>query len=106
MGVGCGDLPHAFSHLNRWHHVILLLAAVAALSFVAAGPSLDNAVKAAMTGTRLFPLLLPGFLSNSVCAWSLGIEGMFYIVSPLAALVAAASSLRALVGTTAIMPAA
>ena len=42
--------------------------------------------RAVLTGTGLMALHMPGFLSNSVGAWSLGIELAFYAVFPLIAL--------------------
>lgn len=88
---------------NRVARLLPLLATVAFASFLVAGPTLGNAARATLTATGIFSLHMPGFLSNSIGAWSLGIEGIFYIVFPVAALLAAAASLRNLIWVATIL---
>lgn len=74
---------------KRFARLIPLLAAVAALSLLKeALLGTPDIVAAAMTGTGLMALHMPGFLSNSVGAWSLGIELGFYAVFPLIPMIA------------------
>jgi peptidoglycan/LPS O-acetylase OafA/YrhL len=51
-----------------------------------------------MTGTGLFGLHLPGLLSNTPGAWSLGIEAIFYLLFPVIAI----ASMNVRVGTLAV----
>ena len=67
---------------------LLALVALLAAAKQALVTDLDLAA-AILTGTGMMALHMPGFLSNSVGAWSLGIEIAFYAVFPVvAALVA------------------
>jgi peptidoglycan/LPS O-acetylase OafA/YrhL len=54
------------------------------------------ATNAFLTGSGLFALQLPGYLSNVVGAWSLGIEIAFYAVFPIVCLLANNARLRTL----------
>jgi peptidoglycan/LPS O-acetylase OafA/YrhL len=83
-----------------------LLCAVAFVNFAFVawdGPRFTTlvsfAMRAFLTGSGLFSLHLPGYLSNSMGAWSLGIEIFFYVVFPLIFLIANSVSVRALVVT-------
>ena len=49
-----------------------------------------------LTGSGLFALHLPGYLSNVVGAWSLGIEIAFYAAFPIVCLLANNARLRML----------
>jgi peptidoglycan/LPS O-acetylase OafA/YrhL len=85
-----------------WHRIsriIPLLAAVSLASLILAAHSLGftrnlaaSALYAFMTGTALFAFHMPGYLSNTTGAWSLGIEMMFYVVFPVLCLIAARAS--------------
>ncbi|HEY7246498.1 MAG TPA: acyltransferase [Xanthobacteraceae bacterium] len=94
---------------NRITKIIPLLAAVATFNFALGAfwyglpDPVAGEVKAFLTGSALFALHLPGFLSNSVGAWSLGIEGMFYALFPIVCLIAMNSSLLALITGTAVL---
>jgi peptidoglycan/LPS O-acetylase OafA/YrhL len=96
--IGLGGI-RAF-YLNRVARLVPLLALVSVGSAVAqivlldapAGPAV---VRAYMTGSGLFALHLPGLLSNTPGAWSLGIEAVFYLLFPVVAIV----SMNASVGT-------
>ena len=52
--------------------------------------------KTILTGTGLFAFHIPGFLSTTTGAWSLAIELWFYMLFPIAALIAASISRRTL----------
>src|SRR5690606_22567685 len=52
----------------------------------------NDAIDAFLTGTGLMALHLPGLLSNSTGAWSLGIEVAFYLIFPIVALLSHATS--------------
>lgn len=69
---------------KRLARLLPLLLVVAALAFVrqAVGGEVEP-VRAIMTGTGLMALHMPGLLSNSIGAWSLGIELAFYAVFPV-----------------------
>ena len=74
---------------KRVARLLPLLAVVAVLAGVHQSLSSTNDVAAAvLTGTGLMALGMPGFLSNSVGAWSLGIELAFYAVFPVVAMLA------------------
>lgn len=55
--------------------------------------------KTILTGSGLFALHIPGFLSTTTGAWSLAIELWFYLVFPIAALIFASLVTRAVVFT-------
>lgn len=72
---------------KRAARLLPLLGVVALLSL--AKGAMTGAVdmpSAILTGTGLIALHMPGFLSNSVGAWSLGIEMAFYAVFPVIAM--------------------
>ena len=74
---------------NRYARLLPLLLLVAALAYAkSALTGNGDAVSAVMTGTGLMALHMPGFLSNTVGAWSLGIELAFYAVFPVIAVLA------------------
>lgn len=82
-----------FSFFNhRIARIVPLLALVSLLSLlsgVVAGQASASAfIKFLLTSTGAFALQSPGFLSNTVGAWSLGIEGFFYMIFPAVALIA------------------
>lgn len=84
-----------------WHRIsriIPLLFAASLVSLLLAAPSLgmtrylgELGLRAFMTGTGLFAFHLPGYLSNTTGAWSLGIEMMFYVVFPVLCLMMASA---------------
>ncbi len=86
-----GITPDALSDFfrKRVARLLPLLALVAVLAaakqVIAGGANIANAL---LTGTGLMALHLPGLLSNSVGAWSLGIELAFYAVFPVIAVLA------------------
>lgn len=86
-----------------WHRIsriMPLLFAASLVSLLLAAPSLgmtrylgELGLRAFMTGTALFAFHLPGYLSNTTGAWSLGIEMMFYVVFPVFCLITAGARL-------------
>ncbi|MXQ13952.1 acyltransferase family protein [Microvirga makkahensis] len=86
---------------NRFARIVPLLCAVAVINFVRSlgfsDQILGGLVKAFLTGTTLFSLQLPGYLSNSTGAWSLGIEMVFYAVFPVIIILAKTSRTKELV---------
>ena len=96
--IGLGAI-RAF-YLNRVARLLPLLALVAVGSAVAQIVLLDAppgpaVLRAYMTGSGLFGLHLPGLLSNTPGAWSLGIEAVFYLLFPVIAI----ASMNASAGT-------
>lgn len=97
-------LPDALRfYRNRIARILPLLCAMAALhlaltAFSQPGIRLVGGVAIAsfLTGSGLFALHLPGYLSNVMGAWSLGIEVWFYLVFPLVCLLSNNASLRTL----------
>lgn len=80
---------------NRGARILPLLALIAAVAYFylewrSGGQS---AAKALLTGSGLFALQMPGYLSNTTGAWSLGIELSFYALFPVLCLLLARSSL-------------
>lgn len=74
---------------KRMARLLPLLAVVAALSCVRQSLSATPDIPAAvLTATGLMALHMPGFVSNSVGAWSLGVELAFYAVFPIIAMLA------------------
>lgn len=74
---------------KRAARLVPLLMVVAALACARQMITGNADVPAAiLTGTGLMALQMPGFLSNSVGAWSLGIELAFYAVFPVIAVLA------------------
>lgn len=67
--------------------LILVALAGAAVAAIKGGDFAMIAARAFLTGSALMALNLPGFLSNSVGAWTLGIEAAFYLVFPVLALI-------------------
>ena len=101
--IGVIDLSRFY--WNRITRIMPLLIAASLLSLALAAPSLGftrhlaaSALYAFMTGTALFALHLPGYLSNTIGAWSLGIEMMFYFVFPVICLMATPASRLQLAG--------
>lgn len=83
---------------NRVARIMPLLFTMAAIAFLylqyrQGGQSPG---KAFLTGTGLFALHLPGALSNTPGAWSIGIELAFYAVFPVIGLLSARVSIGAL----------
>lgn len=108
--ISLHDLRRFYWH--RISRIMPLLAAVSIFTF-ALGHALlihpnmaSDAAKMFMTATWLFSLHMPGFLSNTNGAWSLGIEGAFYLLFPLVCLLAINCSQRALVIATVLLVAA
>jgi peptidoglycan/LPS O-acetylase OafA/YrhL len=90
-------------YLNRVARLVPLLALVSVGSAAAQialfdAPPGPAVVQAFMTGTGLFGLHLPGLLSNTPGAWSLGIEAVFYLLFPVIAI----ASMNVRVGTLAV----
>lgn len=86
---------------RRIARILPLLAVVAVAAWLFArwqhGVSLSAGFPSmVLTGSGLFSLGPPGFLSNSVGAWSLGIEAIFYALFPVAVLFSQQASLRSL----------
>lgn len=86
---------------NRAIRILPLLALVATFGLVynhlRLGSSLSgNFANAFLTGTGLMALHIPGMISKTVGAWSLGIELLFYALFPVIALLVAGSSTRKL----------
>lgn len=72
---------------KRTARLLPLLLAIAALACVKQAILGQADIPAAiLTGTGLMALQMPGFLSNTVGAWSLGIELGFYFVFPIIAI--------------------
>lgn len=82
--------------------LILVALAGAATAALKGDGFVITAAKAFLTGSALMALHLPGFLSNSVGAWTLGIEILFYLVFPVLALFTNSVRLRTLLVTLAI----
>jgi peptidoglycan/LPS O-acetylase OafA/YrhL len=90
---------------NRAARILPLLVAVSLASFAVRGATeslplhaLEGQLALALlTGSGLFGLHLPGFLSNTTGAWSLGIEAGFYLVFPVLCLCFARASMRAVI---------
>lgn len=74
---------------NRFARLMPLLALVAVLAYVrqAISGTIDL-TGMLLTGSGLMALHMPGYLSNSVGAWSLGIELAFYAVFPVIVILA------------------
>ena len=90
---------------NRISRIIPLLAAAALAGLVFAAPAIGwnhhlaaRALQSFLTGSGLFALHLPGYLSTVTGAWSLGIEMFFYLLFPVICLLTA----RARMGQLAI----
>lgn len=103
--IDASRLKHFF--VKRLARITPLLALVAAVMFLRAilrGQPIDSALpQAFLTASAGFALHLPGYLSNAVGAWSLGIEALFYVLFPLIAIAVATSSIRALAYTTVLL---
>lgn len=85
QGVTPGQMRSFFR--KRAARLLPLLAVVALLSAAKAAMTETIDLSAAiLTGTGLMALHMPGFLSNSVGAWSLGIEMAFYAIFPIVAM--------------------
>ncbi len=83
----------------RIARVVPLLAAVAIFGMLLAHlksgvPIADVWSKTFLTASGLMAFHMPGFISTTAGAWSLGIEIAFYIVFPVLALLLAGSSVR------------
>jgi peptidoglycan/LPS O-acetylase OafA/YrhL len=95
---------------NRISRIIPLLAAVSLVGLLLAVPEIGinrhlvaRAVQSLMTGSGLFALHLPGYLSTAMGAWSLGIELIFYVLFPVVCLLAAGVRLRNLVAVMVVL---
>jgi peptidoglycan/LPS O-acetylase OafA/YrhL len=98
---------------NRISRILPLLCAVALANFLIilirfSSDSnwhfvLRSAAKAFMTGLGLFALHLPAYLSNSIGAWSLGIEIFFYFVFPIICLISNVVAVRSVVFVTCLL---
>lgn len=87
FAAGITPAPIRSFFRKRVARLLPLLAIVALLS--AAKQAMFETIDvpaAILTGTGLMALHMPGFISNSVGAWSLGIEMAFYAVFPVIAL--------------------
>ncbi|MBX7460384.1 acyltransferase family protein [Qipengyuania huizhouensis] len=98
---GVDAISLATFYRNRVARIIPLLLFVALLSFAFAviggnSPSVEGS-KMLLTATGAFGLAAAGVLSNSVGAWSLGIEIAFYAVFPIIAVLTYNARLRTLV---------
>lgn len=86
---------------NRIARIIPLLALISALSFafamVVGGAILVEGSKALLTATGAFALGSAGNLSNTIGAWSLGIEFFFYLIFPVIALLVSSSTVVVLI---------
>jgi peptidoglycan/LPS O-acetylase OafA/YrhL len=94
----------------RISRIIPLLAAASLASFLLTVPWLGmsrqlaaSALRSFLTGTALFALHLPGYLSNTIGAWSLGIEMLFYLLFPLVCLLTARAGLWQLAGIIVVL---
>lgn len=85
FGEGISPEQAAKFYRNRLARILplLMLTALAAYLFFQFKYGGQSLAKAALTGTGLFSLQLPGALSNTPGAWSLGIELAFYAVFPM-----------------------
>ena len=88
---------------NRIARILPLLSAMAVINFaltLLSQPSIrligGTAIDSFLTGSGLFALQLPGYLSNVTGAWSLGIEIAFYAVFPVICLLVNNARLRTL----------
>jgi ABC-type polysaccharide/polyol phosphate transport system ATPase subunit len=95
---------------NRFTRIVPLLAAAALVSFVVASADIGwnrhlaaRALQSLLTGTGLFALHLPGYLSTVTGAWSLGIELAFYVVFPIVCLMVARARLAHLAVAIVVM---
>jgi peptidoglycan/LPS O-acetylase OafA/YrhL len=109
--VSRGDLIVFF--WNRFTRIVPLLAAAALVGLIVASVDIGwnrhlaaRALQSLLTGTGLFALHLPGYLSTVTGAWSLGIELAFYAVFPIVCLMAARTRLANLVVAIVILIAA
>lgn len=87
------DLKNFYWH--RFSRIFPLLIAVALINLLLSAPHSSfrllagQSITALLTGSGLFALQLPGFLSNTMGAWSLGIEVLFYLLFPVMCLLLA-----------------
>jgi len=85
---------------NRFARIIPLIAAVAALrlgyEILIGGNITVETARAFLTATGLFALHLPGYLSSTIGAWSLGIEIMFYALFPVLMILVSGATFRQL----------
>lgn len=89
---------------KRGARLLPLLMVVAVLSCAKQAIVAHADIPAAiLTGTGLLALQMPGFLSNSVGAWSLGIELAFYAVFPIVAMLARSWKSTAIVAAALIV---
>jgi peptidoglycan/LPS O-acetylase OafA/YrhL len=92
---------------NRISRILPLLAAASLVGLVLAVPAIGwnrhlaaRALQSVLTGTGLFALHLPGYLSTVTGAWSLGIEIVFYLFFPLVCLLTARARIAPLLIAT------
>lgn len=95
---------------NRIARILPLLCAVAAFHLVVAVLSQSSIrliggqiITSFLTGSGLFALHLPGYLSTVMGGWSLGIEIGFYAIFPVACLLASHAHLRTLIFVVSIL---
>lgn len=83
---------------NRIARIMPLLLLVAGLRVTYAVISGENLVAEFMrfylTGTGLFSLHLPGYISSFIGAWSLGLELMFYMIFPVVLLLVSTAQIK------------
>lgn len=65
--------------------------------------TIDEAIKTALTSTALFSFAAPALLANVTGGWSLGIEGMFYLLFPTLAVLGSRAGWRTIVAYAIVM---
>jgi peptidoglycan/LPS O-acetylase OafA/YrhL len=95
---GISPMAAAQFYRNRLARILPLLMLMATVAYIdlPRRDALLSFTKAFLTGTGLFSLQLPGALSNTPGAWSLGIELAFYCVFPMVCLLCSCARLRTL----------
>lgn len=90
VSIGFDDLRRFY--VKRCARILPLLAAIALFAAVegslrSGSWQLTTFAKAFLTGSTFLGLQMPAMTSSVVAAWSLGIEAVFYLVFPIAAVV-------------------
>jgi peptidoglycan/LPS O-acetylase OafA/YrhL len=95
---GISSVAVAQFYKNRLARILPLLMLMAAVAYIdlPRPDALLSFTKAFLTGTGLFSFQLPGDLSNTPGAWSLGIELAFYCVFPTICILSSHSRMRTL----------